>query len=56
MNGTEAYRLQRSVLNERRRLAVKFRLSGATIAKTVEHCGLGRSAVIRAMQADHRGG
>jgi tRNA U34 5-methylaminomethyl-2-thiouridine-forming methyltransferase MnmC len=39
------------VLNERRRRAVMLRLSWATIAETVSQCELGRTAVIRAMQA-----
>ena len=56
MEKTEAHRLPRVVLNERRRLAVKLRLSGATIAETVAQCELGRSAVIRAMQAYQRDG
>ena len=56
MEKTEAHRLPRVVLNERRRRAVKLRLSGATIAETVVQCELGRSAVIRAMQAYERGG
>ena len=56
MEKTEAHRLPRVVLNERRRLAVKLRLNGATIAETVVQCELGRSAVIRAMQAYERGG
>jgi hypothetical protein len=42
--------------NERRRLAVKLRLNGATIAETVVQYELGRSAMIRAMQACERGG
>jgi transposase len=53
---TEAHKLPRSVLNERRGRAVKMRLSGATIAETVVRCEPGRSAVIRAMQACERGG
>jgi transposase len=56
MEKTEAHKLPRAVLNERRRLAVKMRLRGATIAETVAVCGLGRSAVIRALQAYERGG
>ena len=56
MEKTEAHRLPRVVLNERRRLAVKLRLNGATIAETVVQCELGRSAVIRAMQAYEQGG
>lgn len=52
----EAHRLPRVVLNQRRRRAVKLRLSGATITETVVQCELGRSAVIRAMQAYERGG
>jgi len=56
MEKTEAHKLPRSVLNERRRRAVKMRLGGATIAATVAQCELGRSAVIRAMQAYERGG
>ena len=55
MERTEAHRLPRVVLNERRR-AVKLRLSGATIAETMAQCELGRSAIIRAMQAYQRGG
>jgi transposase len=51
MAQTEAHRLPRVVLNERRRRAVKLCLSGATIAETVSQCELGRTAVIRAMQA-----
>ena len=43
-------------MNERRRLAVKLRLNGATITETVVQCELGRSAVIRAMQTYDRGG
>jgi len=56
MEKTEAHKLPRVVLNERRRRAVKLRLSGATIAETVAQCELGRSAVIRAMQAYERDG
>jgi len=56
MEKTEAHRLPRAVLNERRRRSVKLRLSGATIAEAVAQCELGRSAVIRAMQAYERGG
>ena len=56
MERTEAHRLPRVVLNERRRRAVKLRLSGTTIAETVAQCELGRSAVIRAKQAYERGG
>jgi transposase len=56
MEKTEAHRVPRVVLNERRRLAVKLRLGGATIAETVAQCELGRSAVIRAMQCYKRGG
>jgi len=56
MEKTEGHRLPRVVLNERRRRAVKLRLSGATIAETVAQCELGRSSVIRAMQAYERGG
>lgn len=51
MERTEAHRLPRVVLNERRRRAVKLRLSGTAIAETVAQCELGRSAVIRAKQA-----
>ena len=51
MEKTEAHRLPRVVLNERRRLAVKLRLNGATIAETVVQCELGRSALICAMLA-----
>ena len=56
MEKTGANRVPRVVLNERRRLAVKSRLNGATIAGTRSRCELGRSAVIRAMQACERGG
>lgn len=56
MEKTEAHRLPRVVLNERRRRAVKVRLSGATIAETMAQCELGKSAIIRAMQAYERGG
>ena len=56
MEKTEAHRLPRVVLNERRRRAVKLRLNGATIEETVTQCELGRSAVICAMQAYERGG
>ena len=56
MEKTEAHRLPRVVLNERRRRAVKLSLHGATIAETVVQCELGRSAVIRAVQAYERGG
>lgn len=35
---------------------MKLRLSGATITATVAQCELGRSAVIRATQADERNG
>jgi len=56
MEKAEAHKLPRAVLNERRRRAVKMRLSGATIAETVGQCELGRSAVIRAMHAYERGG
>jgi transposase len=56
MEKTEGHRLPRVVLNERRRLAVKMRLRGATIAETVAQCELGHCAVIRAMQAYKRGG
>ena len=56
MEKTEAHRIPRVALNERRRRAVKLRLSGLTIAETVARCELGRSAVIRAMQAYERGG
>lgn len=55
MEKTEGHKLPRVVLNERRRRAVKMRLRGATIAETVAQCELGRSAVIRAMQAYARG-
>lgn len=48
---TETHCLPRVVLNERRRRAVMLRLSWATIAETVSQCELGRTAVIRAMQA-----
>jgi len=44
MEKTEAHRLPRVVLNERRRRAVKLRLNGATIAETVMQCELGRLA------------
>ncbi len=53
---TEAHRLPRVVLNERRRRAVKLRLSGATMVEAAVQCGLGRSAIIRTMQAYERGG
>ena len=53
---TDGHKLPIAVLNERRRRAVKMRLSGATIAETVLQCELGRSAVIRAKQAYDRGG
>jgi transposase len=53
---TEAHRLPRVVLNERRRRAVKLRLSGTAIAETVAQCELGRSAVIRAKRGYERGG
>jgi transposase len=43
------------VLNERIRLAVKLRSNGASITETAAQCELGRSAVIRAMQAYERG-
>ena len=56
MERTEAHRLPRVVLNERRHRAVKLRLSGTTIAETVAQCELGRSAVIRAKQTYERGG
>jgi transposase len=56
MEKTEGHRLPRVVLNERRRRAVKMRMRGATIAETVVQCELGRSAVIRALQAYERGG
>ena len=56
MEKTEAHKLPRVVLNERRRRAVKMRLRGATIAATAAQCELGRSAVIRAYQAYERGG
>ena len=56
MEKTEAHRLPRVVLNERRRRAVKLRLGGATIAEAAAQCELGRSAVIRAMQAYECGG
>jgi uncharacterized protein (DUF427 family) len=49
MEKTEAHKLPRAVLNERRCRAVKMRLDGATIAETAGQCELGRSAVIRAM-------
>ena len=45
MEKSEAHRLPRVVLNERRRIAVKLRLSGVRIAETVVQCELGRSAV-----------
>jgi transposase len=54
MEQTEVHRLRRVVLNERRRLTVKLRLNGATIAEIAVQCELGRSAVIRAMQAARR--
>jgi len=54
MERTEAHKLPRIVLNERRRRAVKMRLNGATIAETVAQCELGWSAVIRALQAYER--
>ena len=56
MEKTRAHRLPRVVLNERRRRAVKLRLSGATIAETVVLCELSRSAVIRAKRASERAG
>jgi transposase len=56
MEKTEAHKLPRVVLNERRRFAVKLRLNGATIAETVAQCELGRSEEIRAMQAYERAG
>jgi transposase len=56
MEKTEAHKLPRVVLNERRRRAVKLRLSGAMIAETVAQCELGRSAVIRALHAYQRDG
>jgi hypothetical protein len=37
MEKTEAHKLPRAVLNERRRRAVKMRMSGAAIAETVNH-------------------
>jgi transposase len=56
MEKTEAHKLPRVVLNEPRCRAVKLRLSGATIAETVAQCELGRSVVIRALQANQRNG
>lgn len=56
MEKTEGHRLPRAVLNECRRRAVKLRLSGATIVETAAQCELGRSAIIRTMQAYERGG
>src|SRR5450755_3514761 len=56
MERTDGRRLSIEALNERRRRAVKMRLSGATIMEAVEQCELGRNAVIRASQAYARGG
>src|ERR1035437_5765902 len=56
MERVEGRRLSIEALNERRRRAVKMRLSGATIMETVAQCELGRSAVIRASQAYKHGG
>src|ERR1700687_1321281 len=56
MERTDGRRLSIEALNERRRRAVKMRLSGATIRETVPEGELGRNAVIRASQAHARGG
>src|SRR5664280_2183379 len=56
MERTDGRRLSIEALNERRRRAVKMRLSGATIMQAAEQCELGRNAVIRASQAYARGG
>jgi transposase len=56
MERIDGRKLSIEALNERRRRAVKMRLSGATIMEAVEQCELGRNAVIRASQAYARGG
>src|ERR1035437_2493282 len=56
MDRVDGRRLSIGALNERRRRAVKMRLSGATIMETGAQCELGRNAVTRATQAYVRGG
>jgi transposase len=56
MERVDGRRLSIAALNERRRRAVKMRLSGATIQETAAQCELGRVTVIHAMQAYEGGG
>jgi transposase len=56
MEKMDGRKLPNEALNERRRRAVKMRLSGATVKTAAAQCELGRNAVIRASQAYARGG
>jgi transposase len=56
MEKMDGRKLPIEALNERRRRAVKMRLSGATVKVAAAQCELGRNAVIRASQAYARGG
>jgi hypothetical protein len=51
MDAADGRKLSEAVLNERRRRAVKMRLSGATIAKTARLCEIGERTVWTAAKA-----
>jgi transposase len=56
MDTTDGRKLPESVLNERRRRAVKMRLSGATIAAAAQLCEIGERTVWAATKAYESGG
>jgi transposase len=56
MDTTDGRKLPESVLNERRRRAVKMRLSGATIAEAAQLCEIGERTVWAATKAYESGG
>ena len=56
MEPTNGKRLSTAVLNERRRQAVKLRLSGMKLAGVAETVGLTQGTIIAAMKAYKAGG